>query len=74
MNIKVYIKGEHNLFADALSRLPIKPSIHANENIYHLFVIDPDNFPLAYPIISHSQQNDAQLQQLLNLNADRYET
>lgn len=58
--IRYTIKGEHNVFADALSRLPIKPSVSAPENVHFLFAIDPDDFPLAYPIISRSQQDDRQ--------------
>jgi transposase InsO family protein len=68
-----YIKGEHNVIADALSRLPIKPS-KPSESLLDLFAIDPDDFPLAYPIISRSQQDDQPLQQLIHQHPNLYET
>jgi hypothetical protein len=52
--------------------LPIQPS-KSSEEILYLFAIDPDDFPLAYPVISHSQQDNNQLQQLLHNHPDQYE-
>jgi hypothetical protein len=68
-----YIKGKHNVFADALSQLPIKPSVSASKNVHSSFAIDPDDFPLAYPIISHSQQDDRRLQEELIQHPNHYE-
>jgi hypothetical protein len=67
-----YIKGEHNVIADALFKLPIKLASKPSESILYLFAIDPNDFPLAYPIISCSQQDNQPLQQLLLQHLDLY--
>jgi len=67
-----YIKGEHNVIADILSRLPIQQSSPPSESLLYLFNIDLDDFQLAYPIISCSQQDDHQLQQLLLQQTHQY--
>jgi hypothetical protein len=52
--------------------LPIQPS-KSSEDILYLLAINPVDFPLAYPVISHSQQDNNQLQQFLHYHPEQYE-
>ena len=71
-----YIKGPHNIVADAFSRLPMVDD-DANQELSHLDVAElnaelyaydvedaPDSFPLTYAKIANGQENDEELQAL----------
>ena len=60
----VYIKGEHNLVANALSRLDLidKPTTEAQfHEIFTLDELPEDAFPLTYKIIAREQREDREL-------------
>ena len=62
----VYVKGESNVVADALSRLPIQEAKN-NELFLNRRVFENQiSFPLDLEIIKKSQENDEQLKRLLN--------
>ena len=70
----IYIKGENNVVADALSRLEKSPNQEIL-NISELYGYDDEDLPnSAYPIryheISKAQENDAKLQQKLVSHKD----
>ena len=69
-----YIKGENNVFADALSRLEKSPNQEIL-NISKLYGYDDEDMPdSAYPISYHNiakaQETDAKLQQNLVSHKD----
>ena len=62
----VYVKGESNVVADTLSRLPIQEAKN-NELFLNRRVFENQiSFPLDLEIIKKSQENDEQLKRLLN--------
>ena len=61
----IYIKGEHNLVADALSRLEMTPqSLHMAE-AFGIDTLPDDAYPLRFTNIIKHQQQDKKLLQLL---------
>jgi hypothetical protein len=80
-----YIKGEHNVVADALSRLDMTeestsedddsvPSLYAAELCAVDAAILDDRFPLAYHNIQECQKADPEIQKLLTTKDDYKET
>jgi hypothetical protein len=77
-----YIKGEHNIVADALSRLdivanPREPGEQMEpDEIASLFAADADDyptkFPLSYEEIEQRQKDDADIQKLRREKPDSY--
>ena len=79
-----YVKGEHNIVADALSRLNLHPS-HATEastpneaNLAKLYGADKeelpaDAFPLTYKYIAQQQNKDKALLKKIQSHAKDYE-
>ncbi len=69
----IYIKGEHNIAADALSRLPfLTPSIDLQLFEYFNFddaELPADAFPVTYANIAMEQRKDALLVNLLSSQA-----
>jgi hypothetical protein len=47
--------------------------VSASEDVHFLFAINPNDFPLAYPIINRSQKNDRQLQEELVRHPNHYD-
>ena len=66
-NLK-YIKGEHNIVADHLSRLNLHP-VAPNNSLAELLNAEPavpaSSYPLRLPVIQRAQQQDKALQNLL---------
>jgi hypothetical protein len=70
-----YIKGEKNIVADSLSRLPIDEGLTVKEQqeVYALFdAEEPKNFPLPYGRLQSAQQRDAYIQKKLKEKDTRY--
>jgi hypothetical protein len=75
-----YIPGEHNIVADALSRLDItenKPYEQLSyEDICELYAEDLNDFPTGYPLsyseIAHETSLDAAIQKAVRTKPDRY--
>jgi hypothetical protein len=71
----IYIKGKHNISADALSRLPfITPK--EDLQLFEYFNFDAeelpeDAFPVTYANIASQQQNDPLVMNLIGIN-DKY--
>ena len=69
----LYIKGENNIIADALSRLDMQPSTLKTGNLAKHFGLEEDDlpqdaFPLSYKTLMIHQQADKALQQLALTN------
>ena len=69
----LYIKGENNIVADALSRLDMHTSSLTKDNLAEHFGLEEDDlpkdaFPLSYRTIMLHQQSDRKLQQLALTN------
>ena len=68
----LYIKGEHNIVADALSRLGIKEE----EFSLDAFALGDEEFPSGYPLtyrqITFEQRKDKSLQKQLKAKPDEY--
>ena len=70
-----YIKGEKNVVADSLSRLPIDKglTVKEQEEVYSLFETEePKNFPLPYGRLQSAQQRDAYIQKKLKEKDTKY--
>ena len=76
-----YIKGEHNIVADTLSRLKMLESDDSKEQmdpgeIAELFAVDeedfPENFPISYDEIQLRQKDDAEIKKLLRDKPNDY--
>ena len=68
----IYIKGEHNVAADALSRLPrreVDDSELDNSIMEFLenYEVCTEDFPLNYPTIAAAQERDKALQRLVDI-------
>jgi hypothetical protein len=76
----IYVKGEHNVVADALSRLDLltTPPLSANlEQMAEHFGIDDDDlpadaFPLQYKMIAREQNKDKELLKQLKSNTSGF--
>ena len=71
----VYVRGEKNVVADALSRLALSDNVHPSQEslLADLFADDslPDDvFPLRYQLIAEQQQRDDALQAKLKSDKD----
>ena len=77
-----YIKGEHNIVADALSRLDMVPEPREqgeqmnDDEIATLFAADEDDyptkFPLSYQEIESRQKVDEEIKKLLREKSEQY--
>jgi transposase InsO family protein len=67
-----YIKGTHNIVADALSRLTTLPLTNSEE-LFASIQYDPDDFPVSFSIISKYQEQDTALQSSLMETPSKYE-
>ena len=76
-----YIKGEHNIVADTLSRLRMLPTEESSGQmtpgeIAEAFAADdeelPKEFPLSWHEISQKQQNDAEIKKLVRQKPEEY--
>lgn len=77
----IYIKGEHNIAADALSRLPrsdvdVKPTVRpSTDEIKEMNEISnsisTDDCPINYQLIEQEQRNNSSLQRILNAPTDK---
>ena len=62
----VYVKGAHNVVADALSRLPIQENNMQEMFLNRRVFEDRISFPLDLAIIKENKKSDDQLNKLLN--------
>ena len=73
----VYLKGESNVVADALSRLDIKEPdelFNLNDDIgYDDDDLPDDSFPLSYEYIHQAQRSDRKLMKLLKDSPSEYQ-
>jgi len=60
-----YVKGVHNIIANILSRVP-QQDAPVPEIIETCFLMETENFPLAFAIIAQAQAYDKKLQETLN--------
>jgi len=60
-----YVKGEHNIIAKMLSRVPQQDAL-VPEIVETCFLMDTEHFPLAFAIIAQAQADDVKLQEALN--------
>jgi hypothetical protein len=67
-----YIKGSHNIVADAISRLTTLPPTNSEE-LFASIQYDPDDFPVSFSIIFKYQEQDTALQSSLMETASKYE-
>lgn len=67
-----YIKGTHNIVADALSHLSTLPP-NTSEELFASIQYDPDDFSVSFSIISNYQEKDTALQSSLLETPSKYE-
>jgi hypothetical protein len=77
-----YSKGEHNIFADALSRLDMVPEPREqgkqmdDDEIATLFATDEDDYPIKFPLsyqeIENRQKVDEEIKKLLHEKSEQY--
>ena len=65
----IYLKGENNVAADALSRLPI---LETSPEMHSQFAFEPEENPVNYRVIAREQQKNKKFGQLLS--KDSYTT
>jgi hypothetical protein len=79
----IYLKGEHNIVADALSRLELETpdltpdKMHDMQYLADHFALDDDDlpadaFPLQYKLIAFHQRKESELLQKLKTARDDY--
>lgn len=79
----IYIKGEHNIVADALSRLNLEPGSHMEQMHDMHYLLDhfgledndlpDDSFPLTYKLLAKHQRTDTALLEKAHKSSMNYQ-